>query len=349
MSIQTAALVAETAGAPFVQRTIEHRDLGEHDILIDIAYAGICHSDIHQVREEWGRAIFPMVPGHEIAGTVAAVGSAVTSHAVGDRVGVGCMVDSCGTCEQCKNGEEQFCEVGAVMTYNGRGYDGDPTYGGYAQQVVVSERFAVKIPEGISLDVAAPLLCAGITVWTPLKRWGAGPGKKVAVVGLGGLGHMAVKLAAAMGAEVTVLSRSEDKKDDAAELGAQHYIASSRRALAENRGTFDLIINTVSAPLKMSDYLGLLKPMGAMVNVGIPSENYEIPPFAVVGGSKVLAGSNIGGIPATQEMLDFCADHQIGATIETITAQEVDAAYDRVVAGDVRYRVVIDTSTINAG
>jgi D-arabinose 1-dehydrogenase-like Zn-dependent alcohol dehydrogenase len=350
MSITTSAIVAESAGASFVQRTIEHRDLGETDVLIDIAFAGICHSDIHQVREEWGSAIFPMVPGHEIAGTVAAVGSAVTRHQVGDRVGVGCMVDSCGECEQCKNGEEQFCERGAVMTYNGRGYDGDPTYGGYAQQVVVSERFAVKIPEGIALDEAAPLLCAGITVWTPLKRWGAGPGRKVAVIGLGGLGHMAVKIASALGAEVTVLSRSEAKQADAAELGADHYVAAaSRRALLEHRSSFDLIINTVSAPLKMSDYLALLKPMGAMVNVGLPTENYDIPPFAVVGGSKVLAGSNIGGIPATQEMLDFCAEHHIGATIETIGADQVDEAYDRVVAGEVRYRYVIDTSTISAG
>jgi D-arabinose 1-dehydrogenase-like Zn-dependent alcohol dehydrogenase len=258
------------------------------------------------------------------------------------------MVDSCGTCEQCKDGEEQFCVSGSVMTYNGRGYDGNPTYGGYAQQVVVSERFAVRIPEGISLDEAAPLLCAGITVWTPLKRWGAGPNVKVGVVGLGGLGHMAVKIAAAMGAEVTVLSRSEDKREDALALGADHYVAASRRSLAENRGSLDLIINTVSASLPMADYLGLLKPMGAMVNVGIPSENYDISPFALVGGSKVLAGSNIGGIPATQEMLDFCAEHGIGASIETISADEVDAAYERVVAGEVRYRVVIDTSTIRA-
>jgi D-arabinose 1-dehydrogenase-like Zn-dependent alcohol dehydrogenase len=350
MSTTTAALVAESAGAPFVQRSIEHRELGENDLLIDIAFAGICHSDIHQVREEWGSAIFPMVPGHEIAGTVAAVGSGVTRHQVGDRVGVGCMVDSCGECEQCKNGEEQFCERGAVMTYNGRGYDGDPTFGGYAQQVVVSERFALRIPEGIALDEAAPLLCAGITVWTPLKRWGAGPGRKVAVVGLGGLGHMAVKLARALGAEVTVLSRSEAKQADATELGAEHFLATEgTTALRRNRNAFDLIVNTVSAPLPMKDYLGLLKPLGVIVNVGLPSENYDIPPFAVVGGSKVLAGSNIGGIPGTQEMLDFCAEHGIGATIETISADEVDAAYERVVAGDVRYRFVIDTSTITGG
>lgn len=350
MSIQTAALVAESAGAPFVQRTIEHRALGDNDILIDIAYAGICHSDIHQVREEWGRAIFPMVPGHEIAGTVAAVGSGVTRHQVGDRVGVGCMVDSCGDCAQCKDGQEQFCENGNVMTYNGKGYDGQPTYGGYAQQVVVSERFGVRIPEGISLDEAAPLLCAGITVWTPLKRWGAGPGVKVGVVGLGGLGHMAVKLAAALGAEVTVLSRTDAKQADATELGADHFIATEKRStLHKHRSSLDLIINTVSAALPMNDYLGLLKPQGALVNVGIPDSNYDVAPFALVGGSKILAGSNIGGIPATQEMLDFCAEHGIGSTIETITADEVDAAYERVVAGNVRYRVVIDTSTITAG
>lgn len=347
MTTSTPALVAESAGAPFVHKTIERRELRDDDILIDIAYAGICHSDIHQVREEWGKAIFPMVPGHEIAGTVSAVGSGVTKYQVGDRVGVGCMVDSCGECEQCKNGEEQFCDKGAVMTYNGLGYDGDPTYGGYSRQVVVSERFAVRIPDGIGLDVAAPLLCAGITVWSPLTRWGSGPGKKVAVIGLGGLGHMAVKLAAAQGAEVSVLSRSDAKKADAEGLGAHSFYATGdREVLRSLRGKFDLIINTVSADLPMRTYLGLLKPLGVIANVGLPTGNYEFPPFAVVGGSKVLAGSNIGGIPATQAMLDFCAEHGIGATIETISADEVDAAYERVVAGDVRYRFVIDTSTI---
>lgn len=348
MTFTTEAIVAPSAGALFVTRTIEHRDLRDDDIVIDIAFAGICHSDIHQVREEWGSAIFPMVPGHEIAGTVAAVGAAVTKHKIGDRVGVGCMVDSCGECEYCKDGEEQFCEVGAVMTYNGRGYDGVPTYGGYAKQVVVSERFALRIPDGIGLDEAAPLLCAGITTWTPLKRWGAGPGKRIAVVGLGGLGHMAVKFAHAMGAEVTVISRSEAKKDDALALGADSYLATADPSvLKAHRRRFDLIVNSVSAGLPMTAYLGMLKPLGAMVNLGIPTENYDFPAGAVVGGSKVLAGSNIGGIPATQEMLDFAAAHQLGATIETISADQVDAAYDRVVAGDVRYRFVIDTSTIS--
>jgi len=345
--ITTAALVADSPSAAFTRATVEHRDLRDDDILIDIAFAGICHSDIHQVREEWGSAIFPMVPGHEIAGVVSAVGSAVTRHQVGDRVGVGCLVDSCGECAACKEGEEQFCSRGAVMTYNGKGYDGVPTLGGYAQQVVVSERFALSIPEGIELDEAAPLLCAGITVWTPLRRFGAGPGKKVAVIGLGGLGHMAVKLAHAMGADVTVLSRTDAKAADAADLGATGFVATGADgALKPLRATYDLIINTVSADLDIDTYLRLLKPLGALVNVGLPSSKYAISPGSLVGGSKVLAGSNIGGLPATQEMLDFCAEHGIGATVERISADDVDAAYDRVVDGDVRYRFVIDTATI---
>ena len=347
--ISTPALVAPSAGAAFEARTVEHRDLRDDDVLIDVKFAGICHSDIHQVREEWGSAIFPMVPGHEIAGVVSAVGDSVTKYKVGDRVGVGCMVDSCGECEFCKDGEEQFCSKGAVMTYNGKGYDGEPTKGGYAQQVVVSERFAVGIPDGIELDVAAPLLCAGITVWSPLKRWGAGPGKKVAVIGLGGLGHMAVKLAAALGAEVSVLSRTDAKKGDGEALGATHYHATGDEGVLKGlKGSFDLIINTVSADLPMQTYIGLLRPLGVIANVGLPAGNYDFAPGAVVGGSRVVAGSNIGGIAATAEMLAFCAEHGIGATIEKISADEVDAAYDRVVAGDVRYRFVIDTATINA-
>ncbi|MEO7059929.1 MAG: NAD(P)-dependent alcohol dehydrogenase, partial [Lapillicoccus sp.] len=323
------------------------RPLRDDDILIDVKFAGICHSDIHTVREEWGQAHFPLVPGHEIAGVVAEVGAAVTRYQVGDRVGVGCMVDSCGVCEFCQDGQEQFCSKGSVGTYNSQGYDGAWTQGGYAQQHVVSERFAVRIPDGLELDEAAPLLCAGITTWEPLKRWGAGPGTKVAVVGLGGLGHMAVKLAVALGADVTVLSRSEAKKDDALGLGAASYVATANEdALAPLKGTFDLIINTVSADLVMDDYLATLRPLGALVNVGLPSKPYSVQPFSVVGGSRVLAGSNIGGIPATQEMLDFCAEHGVGATVETVEAADANAAYERVVAGDVRYRVVIDTSTI---
>lgn len=346
--ITTRALVTPSAGAPFEVREIEHRDPGDHDVLIDITYVGICHSDIHQGREEWGKAIFPMVPGHEIAGVVSAVGSAVTRHKVGDKVGVGCMVDSCGECEYCKDGQEHFCQRGAVMTYNGVGYDEQPTMGGYAQQIVVTEHFVVKIPEGIGLDEAAPLLCAGITTWSPLTRFEAGPGTKVAVIGLGGLGHVAVKLAVAMGAEVTVLSRSDAKKVDGLALGATDYIATEGADLKALRSRFDLIVNTVSADLKVSTYVSMLKPMGAMVNVGLPPSHIQIHPGALVGGTKILAGSNIGGIAATQEMLDFCAQHGIGATVETISGEQVDEAWDRAVAGDVRFRFVIDTATIGA-
>src|SRR5206468_10198900 len=255
-------------------------------------YAGICHSDLHQAKEDWGQAIFPMVPGHEIAGVVAAVGSAVTKYQVGDRVGVGCMVDSCGECEYCLAGTEQFCVKGSVMTYNGVGYDGENTYGGYSNQVVVKDAFVCRIPEGISLDVAAPLLCAGITTYSPLHHWGAGPGKKVAVIGLGGLGHMAVKIAAAMGAEVTVLSQSLKKQEDGLKLGAKDYYATSDpatfSALAE---TFDLIINTVSAQVDVDGYLGLLAVNGALVNVGAPPAPLSVNAMSLIGGRRSFAGS----------------------------------------------------------
>ena len=352
MATVTRALSVPSAGAPFEAVDLERRDLRDDDILIDIAYAGICHSDIHTVRDEWGAAHYPIVTGHEIAGTVAAVGSAVTRHKVGDRVGVGCLVDSCGDCKPCKNGQEMFCTKPSVGTYNSQNYDGEWAAGGYSQKIVVSERFAVTIPEGIALDEAAPLLCAGITTYSPLKRWGAGPGKKVAVVGVGGLGHMGVKLAAAMGAEVTTLSRSMDKADDAKELGASTHLSTTDPAAMKGaRGSFDLILNTVSADLDMETYLGLLRPNGVLVNVGLPSAKYEVSPFRLIGGNKVLTGSQIGGIAETQEMLDFCAEHGLGATIETLDASDtttIDAAYDKVVAGDVRYRYVIDTSTIPA-
>ncbi|MDO5502459.1 MAG: NAD(P)-dependent alcohol dehydrogenase [Actinomycetia bacterium] len=345
----TRALAAPSAGAPFEATTIERRDLRDNDIRIDIAYAGICHSDIHQVREEWGTALFPMVPGHEIAGVVSAVGSAVTKHKVGDRVGVGCLVDSCGECVQCKDGHENFCENKAVGTYNDTYPDGEVAMGGYSQQLVVAEHFAVKIPDSLELDVAAPLLCAGVTVYTPLKRWGAGPGRKVAVIGMGGLGHMAVKIAAAMGAEVSVLSQTMSKEADGLAFGASEYRATADgAAYKELRGTFDLIINTVSADVPLDRFLGMLRPFGAVVNVGLPTNPQQVRIGSLIGGDKVLSGSNIGGIPITQEMLDFCGEHGIGATIETISADEVDRAYDRVVDSDVRYRFVIDVSTIPA-
>ena len=349
MSTITHAIAVPAPGEPLAPTTIERRDLRPDDVLIDIAFAGICHSDIHQAKEDWGTGIFPMVPGHEIAGVVAAVGSAVTKYQVGDRVGVGCMVDSCGECEYCLAGTEQFCVKGNVATYNGVGFDGENTYGGYSREVVVKDAFVCAIPEGIGLDVAAPLLCAGITTYSPLRHWGAGPGKKVAVVGLGGLGHLGVKLAVAMGAEVTVLSQSLKKQEDGLKLGAEHYFATGDESTFETlKGHFDLILNTVSAQLPVDAYLGMLRVGGAMVNVGAPGEPLEYNVFSLLGGNRVLAGSMIGGIAETQEMLEFCAANGIGAEIETISADQVNVAYERVEHSDVRYRFVIDASTIGA-
>ena len=342
-----AAYAAPAAKAPLERTTIERRAVREFDVLIDIKFAGICHSDIHQVQEGWGEAIFPMVPGHEIAGIVSEVGPGVTRFAVGDRVGVGCLVDSCRECDNCKAGLEQYCTGGNVGTYNAVGKDGEPTYGGYSENIVVDENYVVGIPDGLKLDEAAPLLCAGITTYSPLKHWNAGPGKKVAVVGMGGLGHMAVKIAHALGAEVTVLSQSLRKKDDGLKLGADHYYATSDpKTFEELAGTLDLIISTVSAPLDFGALLSLLRTDGALVNVGAPEEPIALNLFSVIGGRKTLAGSGIGGIQETQEMLDFCAEHGIGAEIELIGASEINEAYERVLASDVRYRFVIDTATI---
>lgn len=341
------AYAAPAADAPLERTTVPRRAVGEHDVLIDIKYAGICHSDIHQARDGWGEGIFPMVPGHEIAGIVTEVGPGVTKFAVGDRVGVGCMVDSCRECDNCKAGLQQYCTGGSVLTYNALDKNGEPTYGGYSTHIVVDEEFTLRIPDGLSLDVAAPLLCAGITTYSPLRHWNAGPGKKVAVVGLGGLGHMAVKLASSMGAEVTVLSQSLRKKDDGLRLGAENYYATSDEATFEAlAGTFDLIINTVSAPLPLDRFLGLLRTDGAMVNVGAPEEPVSLNVFSLIGGRRTLAGSGIGGIPETQEMLDFCAEHGLGAEIELIRADQINEAYERVLRSDVRYRFVIDTATI---
>ena len=348
MTTSTPALAVTQANGSFETISLERRDLRDDDILIDIKFAGICHSDIHTVRQEWGDITFPITPGHEIAGIVAAVGDGVTKYKVGDRVGVGCMVDSCGACENCKNDHEQFCTKPAVFTYNSLNYDGERAQGGYSQQIVVTERFACRIPDSLELDVAAPLLCAGITTYSPLKRWGARPGTKVGIVGVGGLGHLGVRIASAMGAQVYGISRSMAKAEDSEKLGAAGHIASSDAgAFKAHARSFDIILNTVSADLPMNDYMRLLKPFGVMVNVGLPNGNYELSPRSF-GGNTAMAGSMIGGIAETQEMLDFCAEHGIGATIETIDAADVDAAYDRVVAGDVRYRVVIDTATIGA-
>ncbi|MDB5184978.1 MAG: adhA [Candidatus Saccharibacteria bacterium] len=333
----------------FKATTIERRDIGPKDVLIEIKFAGICHSDIHTARGEWREIEYPLVPGHEIAGVVAEVGSEVTKHKVGDRVGVGCMVNSCRTCENCLAGEEQYCLNGNTGTYAGinKYGDGARTQGGYSTHIVVDEDFVLKIPEGIELDVAAPLLCAGITTYSPLRHWGAGAGKKVAVIGLGGLGHMAVKLGHAMGAEVTVLSRSLDKKDDGLKLGADHYYATEDpETFKELAKRFDLIINTVSAKVDVDSFLSLLRVNGALVNVGAPPEPLSVGVFNLLGNRRSFAGSAIGGIRETQEMLGFCAEHGLGAEIEVISADQIDDAYERVVNSDVRYRFVIDVATI---
>jgi uncharacterized zinc-type alcohol dehydrogenase-like protein len=347
MSTSARALQAPSAKAPLEATTIERRALSEQDVAIDIKFCGICHSDIHQVEADWGRGLFPMVPGHEIAGLVTAVGAGVTRFAPGDRVGVGCFVDSCGTCDYCQAGEEQFCTKGVVATYNAKDYADEPTYGGYSEHIVVTERFVVKIPDALELDVAAPLLCAGITMYSPLKRWGAGPGKQVAIVGMGGLGHVGVQIAAALGADVTVLSQTLSKEQDGRRFGASDYHATSDKATFKTlRGRFDLIVNTVSANLALDAYLGLLKPGGAMVSVGLPVEPDKVHAGSLIGRNRIYAGSNVGGLPETQEMLDFCAEHGVAPAIELIGADEVNSAYPRVTGSDVRYRFVIDTATL---
>ncbi|WP_203741387.1 NAD(P)-dependent alcohol dehydrogenase [Actinoplanes cyaneus] len=341
------AIAATSATDPLVRATVERRDVGPRDVLIEIRYAGICHSDIHTVRGEWGKVPYPLTVGHEIVGVVTEVGAEVTRHAVGDRVGVGCMVNSCRECENCKAGLEQYCTGGNVGTYASVDRDGTVTQGGYSTHVVVDQDFVLRVPEAIRYEAAAPLLCAGITTYSPLAHWNAGPGKKVAVVGMGGLGHMAVKIAAAMGAEVTVLSQTLGKKDDGLAFGAQHYYATSDESTFETlKNSFDLIINTVSAPIDMRAYLGLLRLDGTMVSVGAPPEPLPVPVFALFGQRRSFAGSSIGGIAETQEMLDFCAEHNVAPEVEVISADAVNEAYERVLKSDVRYRFVIDVDTL---
>lgn len=339
-----AALTAKAKLAPF---SFERREPRAHDVLIDIQYCGICHSDIHQARDEWGDAIFPMVPGHEITGTVKAVGGKVTKFTVGDRVGVGCFVDSCRTCPECRQGMEQYCAVRTSWTYNGRERDETPTYGGYSEKIVVDENYVLRIPDGLPLDATAPLLCAGITLYSPLKHWQAGPGKKVAIVGMGGLGHMGVKIAHALGAEVTVLSQSLRKKEDGLRLGAYRYSATSDpETFTKLQRYFDLIINTVSADINWNDYLKLLKVDGSMVVVGLPANENAVKAGVLAMGRRSLAGSAIGGIRETQEMLDFCEKHKIVSDIEITPIQKVNEAYERVLKSDVRYRFVIDMASL---
>lgn len=339
---------AMSAGAPLSSFTFQRRDPGPKDVAIDIKFCGICHSDIHQARDEWGGASFPMVPGHEIAGVVTAVGTQVTKFKVGDHVGVGCMVDSCRTCSSCQRGLEQFCKDGVTWTYNSLERDKKtPTQGGYSNHIVVDHDFVLRIPQNIPLDRAAPLLCAGITLFSPLNHWKCGPGKKVAIIGMGGLGHMGVKLAHAMGAEVTVLSQSLKKEADGKKLGADHFYATSDATTFQKLASyFDLIINTVSVDLDWNAYLGLLAVDGQMVLVGVPEKPTPVHAFPLISGRRSLAGSLIGGVAETQTMLDFCGKHNIGCEIEVISIDRVNEAYERVLKSDVRYRFVIDMASL---
>ena len=332
---------------PLTKGTLDRRELRADDVMIEIEFAEICHSDIHTVRDEWGGCRYPMTPGHEIVGRISALGSAVTDFALGDRVGVGCLVDSCGECAQCAAGNEHYCETGSVGTYNSTDrVDGSVTQGGYATHIPVSRRFLIRIPESLDPAAATPLLCAGITTYSPLRKWQAGPGSHVAVVGLGGLGHVAVKLAAAMGARVTVFSHSLAKEDDGRRFGAADYVSTAEDGFHRaHRGEFDLILNTVSVPLDTDTYLKMLRPEGAFVLLGLPPAPLSVQPGLLIGGRHTVAGSNIGGIRETQEMIDFCAEHGITAEIELIDADAINDAYDRVVDSAVRYRFVIDAKT----
>ena len=340
-----ATLSATSPLAPF---TIERREVGPHDVEIELAYCGICHSDIHQVRDEWGNATYPMVPGHEMVGRVTKVGAHVKAFKPGDLAGVGCLVDSCRECAPCKRDLEQFCEKGAAFSYNSTEMDRKtPTHGGYSGSVVVDEAFTLRISPKLDLAGAAPLLCAGITTYSPLRRWKVGKGTKVGIVGLGGLGHMAVKIAAAMGAEVTMLSTSKAKEADAKKLGAHGFgLTSDPETFKALRGRFDFILDTISAPHDYNAYLGLLGLEGAMVVVGVPPAPTPVAAMSLIGGRRTLAGSLIGGIAETQEMLDFCAGHGIVSEIELIPVAKVNEAFERMLKNDVRYRFVLDLKTL---
>ena len=338
---------AMKAKASLTSWEFERREQGTHDVALDIAYAGICHSDIHQAREEWGSAIFPMVPGHEIAGVVTSIGSSVTKFKVGDKIGVGVFVDSCRNCDACKNGLQQYCAEGMTGTYNQLERDGKtPAMGGYSNIFVINEDYAVSIPDNLPLDGVAPLLCAGITLYSPLKNWKAGPGKKVGVMGLGGLGHMGVKFAHALGAEVTVFSHTESKRADALAMGADHFVVTKDPSnLAPLKSSFDLILNTVSAELDINLYLDLIKLDGTLVVIGLPGKPYAVEAGGLLAKRRSLSGSMIGGIPQLQEMLNFCGEKNIVSDVEVIKADYINTAYDRTVASDVKYRFVIDAST----
>ena len=341
-----AALTAKASLQPF---SFERREVGPHDVLITISHCGICHSDIHQARNEWGGSMFPMVPGHEIVGTVAQTGSAVKKFCAGDIAGIGCFVDSCRSCTACREGLEQYCEAGMLLTYNGRDSNGQITQGGYSNQIVVDEQYALRIPDSLSPAGAAPLLCAGITTYSPLRHWGIGKYHKLAVVGLGGLGHMAVKIAKAMGTDVTVLSTSEGKRSDALRLGANDFVVTANPSSFQKiQRHFDFILDTVPAPHNYNTFLNLLKTDGTMILVGVPDKPTALEPFPLIMHRRRIAGSVIGGIRETQEMLDFCAEHKIESDVEVIPIQQVNEAYERVLRGDVRFRFVIDLSSLRA-
>jgi alcohol dehydrogenase (NADP+) len=345
---ETKSYAAHKASAPLSPFSFERREAGLHDVQIEILYCGVCHSDVHQVRNEWGNSIFPMVPGHEIVGRIIKVGDHVKNFKVGELAGVGCFVDSCRTCPQCLAGIEQYCDVGMVGTYNGYEKDGKtPTYGGYSTQIVVDEKYTLHVSDKLPLEAVAPLLCAGITTYSPLKYVGVKKGDKVAVLGLGGLGHMAVKFAASFGAEVTMLSSSPSKKADAEKLGAHHFALTSDPAVLKNlQNTFDVILNTVSAPHDYNTYLNLLKTNGTMIVVGAPPAPAQIPAFNLIMKRRNIIGSLIGGIKETQEMLDYCAEHNIVSDVEVIDISKIDEAYERMLKGDVRYRFVIDIASL---
>ena len=338
---------APEAKIPLEPFKFERREVGPHDVQIEIQYCGVCHSDIHQVRDEWGGSIFPMVPGHEIVGKITKIGDHVTKFKVGETAGIGCFVDSCRTCPSCVAGLEQYCEVGMVGTYNGRDKEGQPTYGGYSSQIVADENYVLRVSDKLPLAGVAPLLCAGITTWSPLMEWKVGKGHKLGVVGLGGLGHMAVKLGASLGAVVTVLSTSASKKADAEKLGAQNFIVTTDPGQVKAaKGTFDFIINTISAQHEYNFYLEMLKLDGTMILVGVPPEAPSVSAFNLIMKRRRLAGSLIGGIKETQEMLDYCAEHGITSDVEVIDINYINEAYERMIKGDVRYRFVIDMATL---
>ncbi len=347
--MKTHAYAAQSATTPVAPFTIERREPGPHDVAIDILFCGVCHSDLHTARGEWEGMVFPAVPGHEIIGRVTAVGDHVSKFKAGDMVGIGCIVDSCRHCTSCGAGLEQYCLEGMTGTYGGRDRTtGENTYGGYSERIVVREEYVLRVPEGLDPAAAAPLLCAGITTYSPLRHWNAGPGKKVGVVGLGGLGHMAVKLAHAMGAEVTLFTTSPGKEADARRLGADHVVISSdKAAMKATRGTLDLIVNTVAAPMNLDPYMLALKLDGSMVLVGAPASPHTGPSvFPMLTARRSLAGSAIGGIAETQEMLDFCAAKGVASDIEIIPMNGIEAAYARMLKNDVKYRFVIDMQTL---